>query len=392
MKRTESKKTLPQFVEVKRAIIYARVSTDQQAEYGTSIDTQVEKSLAYAESKGMKVVGIFKEDYSAMSLDRPELNKVRAMLGLGQADVLIIYKADRQDRSWAGLNYLLFLQELKQLGIEFHKSEQGRQINLNDDTQIFFESIEGWQAGTDHKRTVERLHKGRINTARKGHVVANGHSPFGYKEIRNEKTRRYEFVIVEDEAEVVRQIFHRYVSGDESGKALGTMRIAHKLSSLGIETYADRRKGIRKKMGRGQWPVESVRNILRNETYIGTWKYAKKEWVKRDYVGQSEPVDIPVEVPAIIKPELFELAKQRREARAKTSNRRKYEYLLSGRIKCGCCGYAMSGKARKRKEEKVDFYYQCMTKYQGTQRLRKCDSPHFRTDQVGQSQVKQIKH
>ncbi len=109
MKQTEPKKTMT-FVEVKRAIIYARVSTDQQAEYGTSIDSQVEKSLAYAKAQDMRVVAVFKEDYSGQTLDRPELNKVRAMLQAKQADALVIYKADRQDRSWAGVNYLIFLQ------------------------------------------------------------------------------------------------------------------------------------------------------------------------------------------------------------------------------------------------------------------------------------------
>lgn len=371
--------TLPQ--GKKRAIIYARVSTDQQAEYGTSIDNQVEKSLAYARAKGMQIAGIFKEDYSGQTLDRPELNKVRAMLQAKQADVLVIYKADRQDRSWAGVNYLLFLQELQLLGIEFHKSEQGRQINLNDATQILLETIEGWQAGTDHKRTVERMHKGKINLAQSGHIVAQGHPPFGYEWIMNEKTRRKEFTIVEDEASVVRRIFHWYAFGDETGKALGRTAIAMKLSEMGIETYADRRGRLLKQAGSGVWHHSTIGQILDNETYIGIWRYAKKRGLKRGYVGQNEPIEIPVDVPAIISQELFDLVKQRREIKAKVSNRKKHDYLLAGHLKCGCCGLTVHGKPTTRKNG-VTLYYACASKTNKSVKERTCDNPHFRADQV----------
>ncbi|MCB0154688.1 MAG: recombinase family protein [Anaerolineae bacterium] len=375
---TENK--LPQFVEVKRAIIYARVSTDQQAEYGTSIDNQVEKSIAYAEAKCMKIVSIFKEDFSGTTMDRPELNKVRAILQTGGADALIIYKVDRQDRSWAGVNYLMFLQELQQLGIEFHKSEQGRQINLNDATQILLETIEGWQAGTDHKRTVEKLHRGRIDTARKGHVIATGRPPFGYRWIKNEATRRTEFEIIEDEAEIVKQMFNWYVFGDESHKPLGVQTIAKKLTDLGIETFADRHQGVVKKAKRGVWHTSSVRHILTNKTYAGMWTFAKR--TSRKYVGQNEPTNIPVKVPAIISPELFELAKQRQETRAKVSNRKKHNYLLAGHLKCGCCGYAMTGKPSHRGKNRVELYYSCAAKSNKFNNRRVCNNPFFRLDRV----------
>ena len=375
-----TEKKLPQLVELKRAIIYARVSTDQQAEYGTSIDNQVEKSIAYAEAKGMKVVGIFKEDFSGTTLDRPELNKVRAIFQAKQADALIIYKVDRQDRSWAGVNYLLFLQELQQFGIEFHKSEQGREINLNDATQILLETIEGWQAGTDHKRTVEKLHKGKIDTARKGHIIATGRPPFGYKWVKNEATRRTEFEIVEDEAEVVRQMFNWYVFGDESHKPLGLQTIAKKLTEMGIETFADRHKGVVKKAKRGVWHTSSVRHILENETYAGVWTFAKR--INRIYVGQNEPTNIPVKVPAILSPELFKLAKQRQETRAKASNRKKYNYLLVGHLKCGCCGYAMYGKPSHRGKNRVELYYSCTARSNKFNNRRDCDNPFFRLDRV----------
>ncbi|MCG3210575.1 MAG: hypothetical protein FOGNACKC_04206 [Anaerolineae bacterium] len=368
---------------IKRAVIYARVSTDKQAEYGTSIDSQVEKSLAYAASQNMEVVGIFKEEFSGTTLERPELTKVRALLRTGEIDALIIYKADRQDRSWSGVNYLLFLQELQQLGVEFHKSEQSRQIDLNDANQMLIESIEGWQAGTDHKRTVAKLHKGKIDTARNGHIVAAGHPPFGYQWAYDNSTRRYYFVIDEVEAKTVRNIFQWYVIGDETCTALGIETIARKLTELKVDTYSDRRGRVLKKMGRGNWCASMVRNILKNETYAGVWTFAKKSHTKRDYVGQSEPTDIKVTVPAIVTPELWQLAQQRREARKGVSNRKKRDYLLVGHLHCGDCGYAMMGNAHKRASGRVDEYYRCKTKSNASARkLRKCNNPYFRANKV----------
>ena len=93
--QTQTTSILDNPTVLERAIIYARVSTDEQAETGTSIDNQVEKSLTYAEANNIQVVAIFKEDYTGKVLDRPELNKVREMLRSGQADNLIVYKTNR---------------------------------------------------------------------------------------------------------------------------------------------------------------------------------------------------------------------------------------------------------------------------------------------------------
>ena len=96
MNTTEPKTILEQFTVLERAIIYARVSTDEQAESGTSIDNQVDKSLAYAAANNLHVPPefIFKEDYSGKPLDRPELNKVRDLLRAGRADHLIRHYID----------------------------------------------------------------------------------------------------------------------------------------------------------------------------------------------------------------------------------------------------------------------------------------------------------
>lgn len=81
----------------KRAVIYARVSTDEQTK-GYSLQTQVESCKQYAAERGYILLHIFSEDYSGASLDRPELNNVRDFLANEDVDVVIVYDVDRLAR------------------------------------------------------------------------------------------------------------------------------------------------------------------------------------------------------------------------------------------------------------------------------------------------------
>ena len=81
----------------KRAVLYARVSTDEQAEKGYSLPSQLEACRRYAEQNEMTVVAEFSDDYSGATPieSRPEGSKAHGMLKDGHADVLIAYRIDR---------------------------------------------------------------------------------------------------------------------------------------------------------------------------------------------------------------------------------------------------------------------------------------------------------
>lgn len=87
---------------MKKAVIYVRVSTDKQAEKGTSLDTQIERCKAYAGKEGYKIIRTFKEEgESAKFADRPELLNMLAYLQTNKdrIDALIVYKLDRLSRN-----------------------------------------------------------------------------------------------------------------------------------------------------------------------------------------------------------------------------------------------------------------------------------------------------
>jgi site-specific DNA recombinase len=64
----------------KRAVIYARVSTDDQAEKGYSLPSQFEACRSYANQHGMVVIAEIQDDYTGSKIDRPGLNELRSMI------------------------------------------------------------------------------------------------------------------------------------------------------------------------------------------------------------------------------------------------------------------------------------------------------------------------
>ncbi len=353
-------KTLPVMTVLERAIIYARVSTDEQAESGTSIDNQVEKCLAYAGNLNMPVVAIFKEDYTGKVLDRPELNKARDMLHNGQADNLIVYKTNRLDRSEWGLNLLILMQELKSLGVNLHYAQDSHKVDLHNPMEAFmYGSFAGWQAGEDHRETVTKLHEGRIRRAKDGYIVPNGKPPYGYKKVQKDK--RWYFEIVESEAVTIRLIFRLYVYGDETGQPLSMLVIAEKLNEMGLVTCNGKK-----------WVRSSVSAILRNETYAGTWHY-RKETARKD----SSVKPIAVDVPAIIDRETWDQAQRQLEHNKAYArrNRKPGRYLLATRVTCGDCGYKMFGSASDNRY----FYYVCRNVALNKEKSCECHNLYFRS-------------
>ena len=80
---------------MKRAAIYVRVSTDEQAEKGYSLPSQLEACRRYADQFGYEVIGEFSDDYSGRKLNRPGLDQVRDLICARKIDALIVYSPDR---------------------------------------------------------------------------------------------------------------------------------------------------------------------------------------------------------------------------------------------------------------------------------------------------------
>lgn len=84
----------------KRALAYIRVSTNEQADKGISLDAQQHRIRAHCEAQGYDCVGVYCDaGLSGKTMDRPQLQTALALLRDGKADALVVLKLDRLSRS-----------------------------------------------------------------------------------------------------------------------------------------------------------------------------------------------------------------------------------------------------------------------------------------------------
>ena len=168
----------------------------------------------------------------------------------------------------------------------------------------------------------------------------------------------------EPEAGIVRLIFKLYTQGDETGRRLGVLDIAKRLTAAGIPTPSES-KGWKAKKRRqaGQWDPGSIYNLLTIETYCGVLRYGKNIGFRGRGGKRPESEHITIDVPPIISRETWQAAQEQR-----TKNRRllrhktKRHFLLRGMVYCGC-GFHMVGTGN---------YYRCKRKYSNSS---PCDEP-----------------
>lgn len=350
----ESKITLPTFTVLERAVTYARVSGDDRLKDGRNLAGQSEMCREYAHDKGYTIVEELAEDdrgASGYEIDLPQLNKIRHMARNHKFDVLIVREMDRLSRNLA--KQLIVEEELRRYGVrieyvlaEYQDTPEGR---LN-------KYIRATIAEYEREKISERMTRGRQKAVKEGNVIVHRKPPFGYRVVQEEKKAIFE--INNDEAAIVRLIFHWYVVDGES-----IYLIKQRLVKNNVSTPS----------GTGEWSTATVHRILKTETYCGTWHYGKKK--------NNRPNDpehwIGVSVPAIVDRETWELAHVRLEENKVNSRRNlKHEYLLSKRVVCQC-GYKMSGRCGHNKYR----YYYCPSG-RLDHSSHSCTLPHFRADKV----------
>src|SRR4029450_13032393 len=91
----------------RHAILYARVSTDEQARSGYSLAQQLEALRAYAAREGYEVLEeVVDSGQSGASLERPGMDRVRDLVSAGAVSVVLAQDRDRFSREPA-FTYLL---------------------------------------------------------------------------------------------------------------------------------------------------------------------------------------------------------------------------------------------------------------------------------------------
>jgi len=308
----------------KRAILYARVSSDDSGKDGRNLAGQLDMCRDYAERQGWQVVAELAEDERGVSgarMDAPQLNHALDIARAGGFDILIARELDRLAR---GLAKQLIVEE------EFRRHGVTLDYVLGDyaDTPEgnLMKNVRAVVAEYERLKIVERSTRGRRQKAQKGQWPGDGHAGYGYCKVGKGKEAR--LAIDETEAAIVRRIFKLYIG--ENGKPLPLQTIAALLTAEGVPP--PNRGGGTAHPGNG-WHRATIRRLLQHSRFIGEFHYG----------------DLLVPLPelAIVDRATFEAAQARRDmSRATSVNVRKYDFLLSGHIRC-TCGVRMSGNPQQ---------------------------------------------
>ena len=345
-----------------RVALYARVSSDRQVEDGT-IESQLASLHAYVNEEGYELDAdlVFTDDgFSGATLARPGLDALRDQAMMGMINYILVLTPDRFARNHA--HQLVLIEEFKRLGVEILFIN--RPIAQTPEDQLLLQ-MQGVIAEFEREKIIERSRRGKLHKAKQGCVSVLSGAPYGYVYMAAGDRHEARYEIHPREADVVRRVFQLYVN---EGLSIGA--IAKALTADHIPT----------RRGAPQWERSVVWGMLRNPAYTGQAAYRKTQSVSRKrptklandhgfypkHVHSSSrqrPREdwLIISVPRIISPRLFERAARQLELNKKHAprNTKRYQYLLSGLLRCQSCGYSIYGKPASNSKYKR-LYYRCM--------------------------------
>jgi site-specific DNA recombinase len=293
------KKKIQAAPQGKRAAVYIRVSSPEQAIEGYSIPAQRERLAAYCKAHDWAIADFYIDGgYTGADLKRPGIQKL--ISEIGSFDVVLVYKLDRLSRSQRDTLYLIeeiFLPN----GVDF--------VSMNEsfDTSVPFGramiGILSVFAQLEREQIKERTIMGRMERAKDGLFHGGIYFPIGYDYADGK------LVANEYEAAQVRKIYEWYLKGTSPDK------IAERLRDEG---YTNRY---------GSWGnAGSIRSVLTSEVYVGTIRFG------------SVVVENAHE--ALVSREVFEKVRELRIKRQELFGDSPFrsKHLLSSMLFCGRCG------------------------------------------------------
>ncbi len=261
-----------------RAALYARVSTDDQAVEGFSLDAQVKRLEAYCRVRGWEVGGIYRDEgFSGRNTKRPEYE--RMMRESDSWDVLLVLKMDRIHRN--SVNFARMMDDLRDMGKEFNSVQE--KFDTTTAMGRFVMDIMQRIAQLESEQIGERTFMGMEFKARNGTGNLGSGHPYGYV------YTEHGLEVVKDEAHTVRAIYNMYVRGSTMEDIAGFLNSAE----------------IPAKKG-GRWNRQSVCNILHNPLYVGysEWNGILRKGEQQPIVEMAvyEKINGPLEIQRCVRP------------------------------------------------------------------------------------------
>ena len=335
-----------------KCYLYTRVSTSMQVD-GYSLDAQRDKLRKYAAYEDMVIAGEYSDEgFSGKNIQgRQDFQRMLNDIQDGKDDVsyVLVFKLSRFGRNAADV--LNSLQLMQDFGVNLICVEDG--IDSSKDAGKLMISVLSAVAEIERENIRTQTMAGREQKAREG-KWNGGFAPYGYK------LENGNLVIAEDEVEVIRVIYDRYIHTNEG--------------VAGVAKYLNR-NGYTKKLRQNNtipgFSRDFVKNVLYNPVYMGKIAYGRRRTEKkqgtRNEMHVVEQSEFPVyegQHEAIISEEDWHLAQEKRKINSfkrEKVNNPDHAHILSGILKCPCCGKSMYGNIAKAhsKDKKTRYYYYC---------------------------------
>lgn len=317
--------------EGKKCFLYSRVSTEMQVE-GYSLEAQKNCLKKFAEREEMQIVDYYEEaGKSGKSIEgRPAFKKMLSAIESGQSvDYILVYKLSRFGRNAADiLNSLEFIQTYD---VNLICIEEG--IDSSQTSGKLLISVLSAVAEIERENILEQTMNGRREKARQG-LWNGGPAPYGYS-LKDNK-----LYINEDEAELVRLIYEKYVN-----TTIGYTGIAKYLNLQGIK------KVVRTGRMTEDWNAHFINLILDNPVYCGKIAYGRRtlekvKGKKNEYkrINASDYITVDGLHEPLVSEEVWNKAQEKRQATGKkfaSKYGKDRTHLLTGLLKCPVCGGPM---------------------------------------------------
>ena len=239
--------------EKTKAVIYTRVSTEDQAKEGFSLDAQLEKLRAYCKARDWEIIDEYVDDgFSGRNVKRPAY--VKMIEQMDKWDLLLVLKMDRIHRN--SKNFMLMMEFLNKNNKEFVSMSES--FDTSTAMGRFVMNIIQLIAQLESEQIGERVYIGMEQKAKTNGGVLGFNIPYGYDYIDGK------LIINENEASIIKDIYSWYSEGKTMGK------IVKMLNSSDIPT----KKG-------GFWAKKTISTILKNPTYCGYLHW-------EDYINKSD--------------------------------------------------------------------------------------------------------
>ncbi len=314
-----------------KAIILARVSTEEQREAGNSLPAQITRMQNYCQRESLEIVETFSFDESAYKTKRDEFDKILEYLDTNKEKVAICFdKVDRLSRNVFDKRVSLLYEKAVNDEIELHFVSDGQVINSNMSAVAKFQF--GMSLGlakyysdaiSDNvKRAFEKLRAEGKKT---------GQARIGYKNITEENGKKT-IVLDKEKASLVKKIFELYSLGNHS-----------------IESIWKEMIGLGLKSVKGNLIAKSnIDTILKDSFYYGM-AYSKKYNLL-----------YPHKYERLITKELFQKCEDVQKGRRK--NPAKIEsnnFIFKSLLSCQKCGCTITPEVKTKKSGKTYIYYSC---------------------------------